>query len=60
LYIGFIEFILTFYKNIYIYIYSKYDEDSPPRLSLKNKREETYSNQPQINGFHTAKTELAS
>ncbi|XP_015368967.1 PREDICTED: fidgetin-like protein 1 isoform X2 [Diuraphis noxia] len=37
---------------------SKYDEDSPPKLSLKNKREETYSNQSQFNGFHTAKTEL--
>lgn len=40
---------------------SKYDDDSPPHIqpSIKNKREESsYSNQSQINGFHTAKTEL--
>ncbi|XP_016662193.1 fidgetin-like protein 1 isoform X1 [Acyrthosiphon pisum] len=37
---------------------SKYDEDSSPQPILKNKREEPYINQSQLNGFHTAKTEL--
>jgi len=50
-------FILTFYCNIY---FSKYEEDSPPQPNLKNKCEDPYSNQSQFNGFHTAKTELAS
>ncbi|XP_060880855.1 fidgetin-like protein 1 isoform X2 [Metopolophium dirhodum] len=37
---------------------SNYDEDSPTQPILKNKREEPYINQSQLNGFHTAKTEL--
>ncbi|CAI6368698.1 unnamed protein product [Macrosiphum euphorbiae] len=37
---------------------SKYDEDSPPQPILKNKREESFINRSQLNGFHTAKTEL--
>lgn len=55
--------ILRHFIKIYIFNTSKYDEDSPPHIhpSIKNKCEEpSYSNQSQFNGFHTAKTELAS
>jgi len=53
-------FVLTFNCHILCYNFSKYDEDSPPQPILKNKREEPYINKSQLNGFHTAKTELAS
>lgn len=40
--------------------FSKYDKNSPPHSppSIKNKRENSSSNQTQFDGFHTAKTEL--